>query len=134
MRSLSESAHRPKGDSWAIRPISAASSILDHPLTDEHYKVLVDFNQEDHPEDPSTPDIWCQWRPTEDKTGIEWDDGEKFYDYTEWIEYLIEHFLKPWGYIVNGDVSWDGEESADLGVISVKDNVVRCKHAVIRYE
>jgi hypothetical protein len=28
------------------------------------------------------PGLWCQWVPTDDGTGIEWDGGEKFYDAT----------------------------------------------------
>ena len=40
---------------------------------------IVDFN-----EPPSTqPGLWCQWTPTQDGMGIEWDGNEKFYNYTE---------------------------------------------------
>src|SRR5574337_684850 len=45
-----------------------------------------DFGQErdatviDGNRPPSTqPGLWCQWRPTDDGTAIEWDGGEKFY-------------------------------------------------------
>ena len=88
---------------------------------------VVDYN--DPPE--NQPGLWCQWVPTEDGTQIVWDDGEKFYDYVEWIEYLIEHFLKPWGYVLSGEVSWEGEESSDIGVIYVKDNQVEAVESVI---
>ena len=50
------------------------------------------------------PGLWCQWMPTEDCKGIEWDGGEKFYNDSEWLEYIIAHFLKPWGYVLNGTV------------------------------
>jgi len=70
------------------------------------------------------PGLWCQWRPTDDGNGIEWDGGEKFYHYTEWLSYLIDTFLKPWGYTVNGEVQWAGEDSSDRGVLIVKDNRV----------
>lgn len=70
------------------------------------------------------PGLWCQWVPTEDGSGIEWDGGEKFYDYAEWIEYLIEHFLAPWGYVLNGTVTYRGERFGDMGRIAVKDNEV----------
>lgn len=69
------------------------------------------------------PGLWCQWTPTSDTT-FGWDEGEKFYDYVEWPEYLVEHFLKPWGYVLNGVVHWHGEDSDDRGVIRVTDNVV----------
>lgn len=70
------------------------------------------------------PSLWCQWTPTSDGTAIVWDEGEKFYDYVEWLEYIIQHFLTPWGYKLNGRVTWVGEESEDRGMIVVSNNVV----------
>lgn len=71
------------------------------------------------------PGLWCQWVPTIDRMGIEWDGGEKFYNYVEWIEYLIQHFLAPSGYVVNGTVSWKGERwPDDVGTIVVSNNNV----------
>ena len=50
----------------------------------------------DHNRPPRTqPGLWCGWTPNEDGTCIEWDGGEKFYEYVEWIEYLIDNVLKP---------------------------------------
>jgi hypothetical protein len=71
------------------------------------------------------PGLWCHWVPDERGTSVGWDGGEKFYDYVEWLQYLLQHFLGPWGYLVNGEVSWQGEEDADRGTILVADNVVR---------
>lgn len=71
------------------------------------------------------PGLWCKWIPTEDGSSIEWDGNEKFYDYIEWIQYLITHFTKPWGYTVNGSVEWGGEERGDTGIITVTDNTVK---------
>jgi hypothetical protein len=70
------------------------------------------------------PGLWCQWVPTDDGTMIVWDEGEKFYDYVEWLRYLIEHFLRPWGYTLNGAVIWQGEESDDRGRIHVNNNAI----------
>jgi hypothetical protein len=56
--------------------------------------------------------------------GIEWDGGEKFYNYTEWLVYLINKILKPNGYVLNGVVQWQGEEVGDVGEIFVEDNKV----------
>lgn len=79
----------------------------------------------DHNNPPDgQPRLWCQWVPTADNAGIEWDGGEKFCHYVAWLEYLITHFLAPWGYRVNGAVAWDGEDSDDRGTITVRDNVV----------
>jgi hypothetical protein len=70
------------------------------------------------------PGLWCQWQSSEDRTAIIWGGGEKFYAYVEWLEYLIEHFLTPWGYILNGEMKWQGEDEADRGTITVKNNRV----------
>lgn len=70
------------------------------------------------------PGLWCQWIPTEDGTAITWDEGEKFCNYIEWLEYVIDHFISPWGYKMNGSVSWSGEEDDDSGVITVSGNEV----------
>jgi hypothetical protein len=79
------------------------------------------------------PGLWCQWVPNEDGTAIVWDDGEKFYEYTAWLEYLIEHFLEPWGYVLNGEVEWQGEERGDIGLLVVKDNAVEEHYGRISY-
>lgn len=79
----------------------------------------------DHNRPPKTqPGLWCSWMPSEDKKGIEWDKGEKFYNYVEWLEYLIKNFLAPKGYVLQGVVAWQGEDMQDCGYIIVKDNLV----------
>lgn len=82
--------------------------------------TIVDYN--DPP--PSQPGLWCKWVPTKDDAGIEWSGAEKFYEYVKWLDYLIAHFIKPWGYTLNGIVTWEGEDRGDVGAITVKDNVV----------
>lgn len=69
------------------------------------------------------PSLWCQWIVTEDDT-LEWDGGEKFYEYVEWLEYLISNFFEPLGYILNGKVNFQGEDIDDFGIIQVKENSV----------
>jgi hypothetical protein len=86
----------------------------------DHETNIVDYNQE-----PSTqPSLWLQWTPTEDRLSLEWDSGEKFYSYTEWLVYLIHKVLAPNGYVLNGTVQWQGEENGDVGEIFVEDNRV----------
>lgn len=70
------------------------------------------------------PGLWCQWVPSDDGEYIEWDGGEKFYNYVEWIKFLIEHFLGPWGYKLDGKVKWRGEGMHDSGCIVINANVV----------
>jgi hypothetical protein len=70
----------------------------------------------DHNREPrGQPGLWCQWVPTEDGKGIEWNGAEKFYYYEEWLKYLCEHFLEPWGYEVRGEVTYQGEDKSDKG-------------------
>lgn len=87
----------------------------------DHEDNIIDSNRQ-----PSTqPALWCQWRPTKDRKGIEWDECEKFYEYTAWLKYIITNFLKPNGYILNGQVSWVGESTEDVGYLIVINNDVK---------
>ena len=75
---------------------------------------------------PTTqPGLWCQWVLDESGTELEWDEGEKFYSYIEWLEYLIKNFFEPKGHKLNGEIQWWGEEREDVGTIFVKDNKVQ---------
>lgn len=90
----------------------------------ENDPSVVDYNKPPFEQ----PGLWCKWSPTEDGNGIEWNQHEKFYNYVEWLKYIIEHFLKPWGYVLNGKVSWRGEEFSDIGNIVVKNNIVTVQY------
>jgi hypothetical protein len=105
---------------------------LSRKLSDEEYKTLVDFSEVRHGnnhhllagQDPEYPGFWCQWVPAEDREHLEWDGNEKFYDYVEWLELIIDKFFELWGILLNGDVRWEGEDPDDKGVISVNDSIV----------
>jgi hypothetical protein len=85
---------------------------------------ILDYNQ--RPE--NQPGLWCQWVPTKDNKGIEWDQIEKFHTYEEWLRYLIDHFLKHWEYNLNGKVEFQGDDEEDEGEIIVNDNIVEVKY------
>lgn len=70
------------------------------------------------------PGIWCQWVPNEDGSAIIWDKCEKFYNYAEWIIYLIGEFFVKKGYVLNGSMKWICEEYNVQGVIAIFDNIV----------
>jgi hypothetical protein len=70
------------------------------------------------------PGLWCQWI-LNDKEQLQWDGNEKFYNYVEWLKYLINNFFEEWGIKLNGEVTWIGEDSNDRGKIVVEDNKVR---------
>lgn len=75
----------------------------------------------------SQPSLWLQWTPTETGRHLEWDGGEKFYNYIEWLEYIIEKVLIPNGYKLNGEVKYYGEETNDKGTITIIDNDITVK-------
>lgn len=84
------------------------------------------------------PGLWCQWIPTADGTGIEWDGNEKFYQATAWMRYVIDHFLKPgahaqgqpgfeaftFDHTVTGLIKAQGDEPGDTWELIVVDNEV----------
>ncbi|MCU0541931.1 MAG: hypothetical protein MUE44_07025 [Oscillatoriaceae cyanobacterium Prado104] len=72
----------------------------------------------------SQPGLWCQWIPTDDGGGIQWNGGEKFYYYVEWLQYIINHFIEYWGYALDGEVNWQGETAGDRGMIWVANNQI----------
>jgi hypothetical protein len=76
------------------------------------------------------PGLWCDWVITEDGTGLMWNGAEKFYYYEEWLEYLIENFFAPLGYVLNGSVGWQGEDYDDFGTITVTDNVIELEEGI----
>ncbi len=79
------------------------------------------------------PGLWCQWMPSDDRMSIEWDGGEKFYHYIEWIKYIISKVLAPRGYVLNGVVEWRGEEFHDIGQIEICDNIVNGHRLIVDY-
>ena len=86
--------------------------------------TIIDYNVP-----PRTqPELWCQWRPNDDGTAIEWDGGEKFYEYEAWLRYLIDKVLAPNKYVLNGAVLWQGEDIEDRGKLIVKNNKVTVKN------
>lgn len=106
-----------------------------------------------HNEPPiGQPGLWCQWVPADEGRVIEWDQGEKFYEAEDWMRYLIEHFLRPgaaatyaveadaafehftFDHVLNGVIQAEGEESGDLWLLEVADNVVTTKQGRVVYE
>jgi len=93
------------------------------------------FCEEDHRRG-NYPGIWCDWRirSVGDKNFLAWNGAEKFYNYTEWLQYLINIYFKPNNISVNGDVKYFGEDHYDCGMISVKDNVISLKKGELSYK
>jgi hypothetical protein len=79
---------------------------------------------EDHQTKLQKPNYACDWEAYGDGHAIEWNGNEKFSNSVEWIEFIIEEFLKPWGKNLNGTVRYRGEDFDDVGSIIIKDNVI----------
>lgn len=79
------------------------------------------------------PGLWCQWVISDDGRYLMHDGGEKFYNFKDWLLYLIENFFKPKGYVLNGTVYWYGEDIDDTGKIEVLDNKIRIYYKNITY-
>lgn len=90
----------------------------------DHDDSIIDYNNS-YP----APGLWCDWE-INDNGQLEWNESEKFYDYVEWLEYLIKNFFKPEGYVLNGSIKYNGEDDYDFGVITVKDNEVKCEEGI----
>lgn len=70
------------------------------------------------------PDGYLQWTPNEEGTALEWNGGEKFYEYIHWLRWLIKHYMKSHDLVLNGKIEWRGEELDDIGVIYADNNKV----------
>ncbi|GAA2360977.1 hypothetical protein Cme02nite_38440 [Catellatospora methionotrophica] len=84
------------------------------------------------------PSLWCDWEPTADGRGIEWNGMEKFHDAHIWMAYLIDNFLKDGGHAqgqigfedftfdhhLNGVIKAQGEDPNDAWDLIVGANRV----------
>ena len=84
-------------------------------------KSIIDYNSPPNYQ----PGLWCQWVPSDDGTTIVWDGEEKFYNHKKWLEYIIEHFLEPWGYMLSGSCAYQGEDPDDKGEYRILNNKLR---------
>lgn len=67
------------------------------------------------------PGLWCQWTVDDAGLVLEWDGGEKFYDYIEWLDWMDRHLFKRWDRKLNGSVTWRGEEYSDFGEMEMRN-------------
>lgn len=76
--------------------------------------TIIQYNQS-----PSNQHgLWCKWTCTDDGSYIEWSGAEKFYNYFEWLEYIITNFLNKFdNRYITGTVFYKGEERGDSGKI-----------------
>lgn len=61
---------------------------------------------------------------SEDRDCLVPEEDESRHGVRLWLRLLIEHYLAPRGYVLNGEITWEGEDREDSGTIFVKDNQV----------
>ena len=75
------------------------------------------------------PSTYCNLEIVEDngESFVQWNGSEKTYGVNEengWFTWLIDNFFKPNGYVLNGEMTWQGEEDDDIGTIKIENNNV----------
>jgi hypothetical protein len=106
--------------------IGAVSDLTREP----HVESIVDENSPPG----GQPGLWCQWVPNESGSSLQWNGGEKFHNFVEWLEYMIEHFLRPWGRVVEGRVEWQGDDDLDRGILLTHNNDVDVLGPIVVHE
>src|ERR1700678_4444346 len=61
---------------------------------------------------------------SEDREFIVPEQDESRHGFRLWLKLVIQHYLAPRGYVLNGEVTWEGEDRNDSGTIFVKGNQV----------
>jgi hypothetical protein len=90
---------------------------------------------------PGQPSLWCGWQPCWGGDCLAFDGGERFYNATQWLTYLIDHFLAPHAYAATSGLACFDEftfnhrlrgliaacrrDTRELYLIVVQDNIVR---------
>jgi hypothetical protein len=72
--------------------------------------------------EPDLPGYASLLTVSEERDAILPEEGESRHGLRLWLKLLIEHFLDPRGYVLNGEVEWDGEDIEDRGRLFIKDN------------
>jgi len=68
---------------------------------------------------------------SEDREFILPEQDESRHGFWLWLKLMVEHYLAPRGYVLNGEVTWEGEDRDDSGTIFVKDNQVEAVEDLI---
>lgn len=87
------------------------SSLEDDPLS-QTIKIITQS------EDPSG-EFSCPQNPNN-----LWREGEKLDNYLTWLNYLIVYFLRPWGYLLSGKITYQ-EENQKEEIYLLKNRIIR---------
>jgi hypothetical protein len=95
------------------------------PLRKDHRAILESLKTQkllrDH------PDYKCQWEIFEYNRGS-WlaapDESANADADFDWLRYIAQELLGPWGYEVQGKIRWQGDENDDRGIVYAEGNQV----------
>src|ERR1700683_2227236 len=97
-------------------------------LSDEHATLLDEALTKSNPallgitaEDGHGLYHGCDWQLSGGRLTVE---GESRGEQDEWLRLRIVRFFQPKGHTLSGEVSWEGDQSGDTGVIHLDDNRV----------
>src|ERR1700688_2242975 len=97
-------------------------------LSDEHATFLDEALTKSNPallgitaEDGQGLYHGCDWQLSGGRLSVE---GESRGEQDEWLRLLMVRFFQPNGYTLSGEVSWEGDQSGDNGVIPIDDTGV----------
>lgn len=101
---------------------------LSRQLTMGEAKQLLEFNEDPDKVPAPHPNSYMQWVPGSTLDCIGWDGGEKFYEYAEWLQWIVL-WLAARGISSSGILSWSGEQAGDTGTLTVIDGRVESRPA-----
>lgn len=112
---LREAVGLPLGDQGCFfmgRDESVASYMIQYEDT-----LLEDY---DYGPPVNLPDYGTDWYLgglMDGRDVLRHEDGKSRGLYTDWLAWLVENILTPWGISLNGEVTWDGDDEGDMGRI-----------------
>lgn len=68
------------------------------------------------------PSLYCHWKPSCDRMGLEFDGCEKAENLLEWLLFLIQYFIKPNGYSISGEIVISYKD--DCNTIVIENNEI----------
>lgn len=68
--------------------------------------------------------LWCDFTVSQDGSEIMWNQSSRTIKALEWISFLINHFIAPFGHVCNGTIECCGDNFDDKWEICVENNEV----------
>ncbi len=140
IQSLLDPLREAVGLPVGVQGMYFVASSMDHEKVEQHpyvidsspltrYYIEAGLSRDDDRSRPVllVPGYWCHWVPDAEGKALIWDGDEEFYAFVDWLSFLIEHFLEPWGYSLAGTVTYrDNEDGCDnvAGTIVVSNSKI----------